>query len=554
MMGGKPLPTLESRSQLQKAFQARAQGQPDEAISLLNGLVERMPDHAEGWFQLGIMYQDRGRFQFALTAFEACLKIRPKSEWAYFRIGVIYSTLNRKLAALNAFHYALEAGPGFAEIRVNLGATLVALGWWDAARRALLSMDGTLKGWWASARETALSRWRSEHRQALTLLRARRDGSYDRAGLASSLLSLGKFRAVSAITREWHAEHPKDFAPTMLHVRLLVRTEGLASALEFLASRTDDFENVAAFHNLYSELLFEDGSYRAAMDAAQQAEALARDVLDRRRKAQLFVVAERWSDLLDLSVKWMDETKDTTPYRFALAAYRETGRVGRVDELATMKRRPENWLKLVQFWDQSDLPADVRGVIGTWPKANPDLPCILFDEARALAFLLGTHGHRALAAFDACHHPAMKSDFFRTAYLWRHGGIFVDADESCRRAIIPIFAALEERTLVASLSGDAAPYVHSWCVAARPNCPILGAAFEEMISLIERDRRSNRQTDIWSATGPGLLTRAIARNLSSDTPESVGLMDLSLYRTLVTTHEALAYKATPMGNWRSAGD
>src|SRR5207302_5191018 len=34
-----------------------------------------------------------------------------------------------------------------------------------------------------------------------------------------------------------------------------------------------------------------------------------------------------------------------------------------------------------------------------------------------------------VSAFDHCHHPAMRSDYFRLCYILKRGGFYVDADE-----------------------------------------------------------------------------------------------------------------------------
>lgn len=84
--------------------------------------------------------------------------------------------------------------------------------------------------------------------------------------------------------------------------------------------------------------------------------------------------------------------------------------------------------RIVQFWDQETVPPDVRDCIASW-RAIPGFDHVLFDDVRAREFIRAECEARHLEAYDLCNHPAMKSDLFRLAYLYRHGGVYVDADD-----------------------------------------------------------------------------------------------------------------------------
>jgi len=85
--------------------------------------------------------------------------------------------------------------------------------------------------------------------------------------------------------------------------------------------------------------------------------------------------------------------------------------------------------RILQFWDQQSIPADVRNCMATW-QAIPDFDHVIFDEPQAREFIKAEYDARHLEAFDLCNHPAMKSDLFRLAYLYRHGGVYIDADDA----------------------------------------------------------------------------------------------------------------------------
>ena len=84
--------------------------------------------------------------------------------------------------------------------------------------------------------------------------------------------------------------------------------------------------------------------------------------------------------------------------------------------------------RILQFWDHETIPEDVRNCMATW-RTIPNFDHVVFDEATAREFIRAEYDARHLEAYDLCNHPAMKSDLFRLAYLCRHGGVYIDADD-----------------------------------------------------------------------------------------------------------------------------
>lgn len=85
--------------------------------------------------------------------------------------------------------------------------------------------------------------------------------------------------------------------------------------------------------------------------------------------------------------------------------------------------------RILQFWDQKTIPPDVQNCMASW-RSIPDFDHVLFDEEQAREFIRTEYDARHLDAYDLCNHPAMKADLFRLAYLYRHGGVYIDADDS----------------------------------------------------------------------------------------------------------------------------
>ena len=85
--------------------------------------------------------------------------------------------------------------------------------------------------------------------------------------------------------------------------------------------------------------------------------------------------------------------------------------------------------RILQFWDQETIPADIQECMASW-RALPDFEHVVFDDVRAREFISTECEARHLEAYDLCNHPAMKSDLFRLAYLYHHGGVYIDADDT----------------------------------------------------------------------------------------------------------------------------
>ncbi|MCW2319025.1 mannosyltransferase OCH1-like enzyme [Rhodoblastus acidophilus] len=83
--------------------------------------------------------------------------------------------------------------------------------------------------------------------------------------------------------------------------------------------------------------------------------------------------------------------------------------------------------RIIQFWDQRVPPDDVLKCISQWREID-GFEHIMFDQHMAGTYIGATYGPTEIEAFEYCHHPAMRCDYFRLAYLAQYGGIYIDAD------------------------------------------------------------------------------------------------------------------------------
>ena len=167
---------------------------------------------------------------------------------------------------------------------------------------------------------------------------------------------------------------------------------------------------------------------------------------------------------------------------------------------ATIPRR------IVQFWDAAEPPVDIAALMGTWLIHNPCFDYVRFDEDAAERFLAERHPTEVLQAYRRALQPAKKADLFRLAYLLVHGGIYVDADDRCRASLLPLLPLDADLVLYREDVGT----LGNNFIAALPGHAVVHAALDQAVTAI------NRGDDelLWLATGPGLITRALAQQVS----------------------------------------
>ena len=148
-----------------------------------------------------------------------------------------------------------------------------------------------------------------------------------------------------------------------------------------------------------------------------------------------------------------------------------------------------------------------------WLRDNPAYDYRYFDDAACASFLGNHFGRRAVRAFWGLRPGAFKADLFRYAYLFVHGGVYIDMD------CVPIPGVRlddiipQGRSLVAAVERRGIPGVWQAFLACAPGLPALRNAVTRICSNVESRWYPAPSADPWtgvlSITGPVLLASVL---------------------------------------------
>jgi tetratricopeptide (TPR) repeat protein len=101
----------EVNAMMQRGLQAMTDGNPKQALTVFDAMVQRSPYFAEGWNKRATVYFLLGDFDASVGDIERTLQLEPHHFGALSGLGQIYLALDRDEAALKAFEAALAIDP-----------------------------------------------------------------------------------------------------------------------------------------------------------------------------------------------------------------------------------------------------------------------------------------------------------------------------------------------------------------------------------------------------------------------------------------------------------
>jgi mannosyltransferase OCH1-like enzyme len=155
--------------------------------------------------------------------------------------------------------------------------------------------------------------------------------------------------------------------------------------------------------------------------------------------------------------------------------------------------------------DISQIPAVGSDTPELCRKHNPDYQINIWN-ASAARTLLEEHYGWFLPRYDAYRHPIQRVDAFKYFVLWHYGGVYMDLDISCRRALDPLlqFPAWYPKASPSGVNND--------LMATRARHPLTGMMLEQLAPR-DKDRLFPYLTIFWS-TGPQFVS-GVLRSWSS---------------------------------------
>ena len=97
-------------------------GNYDSALGYFENAVNKNPNRAEAWIQVGYCKVKQGKNSDAVKAFQRAIQLRPNAE-AYNKLGDAYYYAGRFYEAIEAYKQAARIRPDLAEAYYNLGIT-----------------------------------------------------------------------------------------------------------------------------------------------------------------------------------------------------------------------------------------------------------------------------------------------------------------------------------------------------------------------------------------------------------------------------------------------
>jgi hypothetical protein len=540
----------------EEAEEFERRGDLRRALGVYAALSAAGEGGCEALMRQAMIRRQFGEVSGVTSLFAEAARADPGNPYPHMRLGQMAEGLRRHGVSARHHAAAVAVAPFSDEMKVNLSAAYIRLGWLDLAYHVARQVAPDVGDWWAGARRQGIETYRERRREAIEALRIR-PRPLDRAAgweIARHLHHLGRLKLALKIADALIADDPHWFWPVWLKADTLARQDGPDAAIAYLHGSSWHGRGSPEYLEAEARLMLEAGRYEAFLQRLEE-----EPTTERRGRVRDTVVAalctlERDEELRQYCVDWMaEDPKLATPASYiALIQVRRAAHAPAAGQAAYPRPLRAH---LMQFWNAPDVPADVRGTMGSWLRHHPGWSHTVFDAAGAERFLRERLGEDALRAFQLCHHPAMMADMFRIAFLSVAGGFYADADEKCLRPLTDILPDPHAVEIVAPHSGNIPGHVDNNFIGCRPGSEVARIVTEGIVEDVLRCAQEGRRADIWQMTGPGAVMRGVAKHLGALAPgvvPAVVLLPMQQYQALVRTEEDLAYKRNPAANWRLA--
>jgi tetratricopeptide (TPR) repeat protein len=116
---------LAESAAVEQAWRLAANGQQEQAISILKDSLQRIPNDPDARLLLGSLLSEAGQRDEAFLQLNEAVRLRPRSDVAQNALGEAYSTFGFTRQARQAFEKAVALNPGSGVAQLNLGRNLL---------------------------------------------------------------------------------------------------------------------------------------------------------------------------------------------------------------------------------------------------------------------------------------------------------------------------------------------------------------------------------------------------------------------------------------------
>lgn len=158
-------------------------------------------------------------------------------------------------------------------------------------------------------------------------------------------------------------------------------------------------------------------------------------------------------------------------------------------------------IKMFQYWDKTEPPHEVQRMMRSWQNHHK-FRLFLYDYKKAKRFIKNNLPEEQFDAFIQCGVPAMQADFFRYCALYKHGGIYIDADIKMREGKFHLLKELldeADRGLVMTREKAVA---NDFLFIRKSGDPLIW----EVITKATKNIKERISNNVWEVTGPGIMT------------------------------------------------